>query len=60
MAKANDGSPPEWLSTHPSNKSRLTEIKKTLPKEIEHIFFSSIAEKGLSKLKDKIWSQLNF
>lgn len=36
------------------------EIKKTLPKEIEHIFFSSIAEKGLSKLKDKIWSQLNF
>ena len=36
------------------------EIKKTLPKEIEYIFFSSIAEKGLSKLKDKIWSQLNF
>ena len=36
------------------------EIKKTLPKEIEHIFFSSIAEKRLSKLKDKIWSQLNF
>ena len=36
------------------------EIKKTLPKKIEHIFFSSIAEKGLSKLKDKIWSQLNF
>ena len=36
------------------------EIKKTLPKEIKHIFFSSIAEKGLSKLKDKIWSQLNF
>ena len=36
------------------------EIKKTLPKEIVHIFFSSIAEKGLSKLKDKIWSQLNF
>ena len=43
-----------------SEEELTNEIKKTLPKEIEHIFFSSIAEKGLSKLKDKIWSQLNF
>ena len=42
------------------DKELTQEIKKTLPKEIEHIFCSSIAEKGLSKLKDKIWSQLNF
>lgn len=44
MAKANDGSPPEWLSTHPSNKSRLTEIKKTLP-AVEPLFNESIDHK---------------
>jgi predicted Zn-dependent protease len=44
MAKANDGSPPEWLSTHPSNKSRLTEIKKTLS-AVEPLFNESIDHK---------------
>ena len=35
------------------------EIKKSLPKGIETIFFSSVAQQGLAELKDLIWSQLN-
>ena len=35
------------------------EIKKTLPKEIDTILISSIAQEGLVKLKDLIWKKLN-
>ena len=34
-------------------------IKKSLPKGIKTIFFSSVAQQGLTELKDLIWSQLN-
>ena len=35
------------------------EIKKELPVGIPHIFFSSLAHKGLTELKDKLWKMLN-
>ena len=35
------------------------EIKKTLPKGVKTVFFSSVAQQGLTDLKDLIWSQLN-
>ena len=35
------------------------EIRKELPKEVPHIFFSSIAQKGLTELKDQLWKMLN-
>ena len=35
------------------------EVKKTLPKGVKTIFFSSLAQQGLTDLKDLIWSQLN-
>ncbi len=36
-----------------------TEIKKELPKDIKHLFISSIAQTGLTELKDKLWEMLN-
>jgi GTP-binding protein len=35
------------------------EITKELPKDVPHIFFSSIAHTGLMELKDKLWQMLN-
>tara|TARA_B110000444_G_scaffold261387_1_gene313103 strand:- start:1810 stop:2808 length:999 start_codon:yes stop_codon:yes gene_type:complete len=35
------------------------ELKKTVPKEVKSVFFSSIAHQGLIELKDLIWTQLN-
>jgi GTP-binding protein len=35
------------------------EIKKELPIEIAHIFISSLAQTGLTELKDKLWEMLN-
>lgn len=35
------------------------EIKAELPKDIETIFISSVAQIGLTGLKDKLWSMLN-
>jgi predicted Zn-dependent protease len=32
MGAASKGAPPQWLSTHPSGKSRIAEIEKNLPK----------------------------
>ncbi len=32
MGAANKGAPPQWLSTHPSSASRISEIKANLPK----------------------------
>ena len=36
-----------------------SEIKKTIPKGIKTIFFSSVAQQGLVELKDLIWNQIN-
>ncbi|RPD96752.1 GTPase ObgE [Aureibaculum marinum] len=36
-----------------------SEIKKELPKGIDHIFISSISQMGLTQLKDKLWQLLN-
>ena len=35
------------------------EVKKTLPKGVKSVFFSSVAQQGLKDLKDLIWNQLN-
>ena len=35
------------------------EVKKTLPEGVKTVFFSSVAQQGLTDLKDLIWSQLN-
>ena len=32
MSAANKGAPPQWLSTHPSGRSRIEEIQANLPK----------------------------
>ena len=32
MSAANSGSPPQWLSTHPSGTSRIDELERSLPK----------------------------
>ncbi len=37
----------------------IEEIKPTLPKEMPHIFISSLANVGLTELKDIIWKELN-
>ena len=37
----------------------MDEMKKELPAEIEHIFISSVANKGMVKLKDMLWQKLN-
>ncbi|MDR0413950.1 MAG: GTPase ObgE [Prevotellaceae bacterium] len=34
-------------------------IKKTLPKDVPHLLFSSVAQKGLTELKDLLWKLLN-
>ena len=35
-AKSGGGSPPEWLSTHPSNETRIADIKKFLPEAMQY------------------------
>ncbi len=37
----------------------IAEIKKELPKDINHLFISSIAQIGMTELKDKLWEMLN-
>lgn len=32
MAQASKGSPPEWISTHPSGASRIADLEKNLPR----------------------------
>ena len=36
-----------------------TELEKEIPKSIPHLFISSVAQKGLSELKDTLWKMLN-
>ncbi len=35
------------------------EIEKDLPTDLPHLFISSIAQTGLTELKDKLWAMLN-
>ncbi len=35
------------------------EIQKELPKDLPHIFISSLAQTGLTELKDELWAMLN-
>jgi GTP-binding protein len=35
------------------------EISKELPKDVPHVFISSVAQKGLLELKDLLWQTLN-
>ena len=35
------------------------EISKELPKDLLSLFISSVAQQGLTELKDLIWKQLN-
>jgi len=34
-------------------------IAKKLPKDVPHVFFSSVAQQGLTELKDLLWKTLN-
>jgi len=35
------------------------EIEKDLPQDVHHIFISSLAQTGITELKDKLWKMLN-
>jgi len=37
MSAANKGAPPQWMSTHPSGKTRIKDIEENLPK-VEHLY----------------------
>ena len=45
MAQAAKGSPPQWLSTHPSNKTRIETIEKHL-KEVLPLYEAARASRG--------------
>jgi GTP-binding protein len=34
-------------------------IEKKLPKDIPHVFISSVAQTGLNELKEELWKALN-
>lgn len=36
-----------------------SEIAETLPKDIPHLFFSSVSHQGLTELKDLLWNEIN-
>lgn len=37
MSAANKGAPPQWMSTHPSGKTRIKDIEANLPK-VDHLY----------------------
>ena len=41
------------------DKELMDEMKNELPDDLETMFISSVAQKGLVELKDKIWSLLH-
>ena len=54
---------PIWLlaisKTDMLDDELIAEIKAELPKGVEALFISSVAEIGLQELKDKLWKMLN-
>lgn len=40
------------------DSASMEELKKTMPKKIKSVFISSVAQKGLDELKDKLWKSL--
>jgi predicted Zn-dependent protease len=36
MAQSGGGEPPEWLSTHPSNSSRIRDLNKEIPEAMKY------------------------
>lgn len=45
MAKASQGAPPAWFSTHPTSKTRITTIEKNLP-DVMPLYEKAKATKG--------------
>lgn len=45
MAKASQGAPPAWFSTHPTSKTRITTIEKNLP-DVMPLYEKAKAAKG--------------
>jgi len=41
------------------DEAQIKAIQKKLPKDVPHIFFSSVAQIGLTELKDLLWKTLN-
>ena len=41
------------------DEEQMKEIERTLPKEIPHLFFSSVTGFGIEQLKDMLWNALN-
>ena len=37
----------------------ITEIEKELPKDLPHLYISSVEQTGLTELKDQLWQMLN-
>jgi len=37
----------------------IPELEKTLPKDVPHIFFSSVSQYNIDKLKDLLWNTIN-
>ena len=37
----------------------MAEIRNELPKELDVVFFSSVNQKGINVMKDKLWTMLN-
>ncbi len=36
MAAQSNGAPPEWLSTHPSNETRISDLKRDIPEAMKY------------------------
>ena len=37
----------------------MAALRKELPKDVDHVFISSVANQGLDLLKDLIWSKIH-
>lgn len=40
------------------DEEMIVDLRKTLPKKLEYVFISSIANKGIDELKDLLWKKL--
>jgi len=37
----------------------IEEVRKSLPKEVPHVFISAVSGKGITELKDILWTEIN-